>query len=162
MNILGIREHPEHLEAGARMFDMAFGGQNSYDLYYDCIRASIVTDSPLPRWFLLMDGKKIAGGCGIVTNDFVSRMDLWPWVCALYVYGDYRGQRLGARLLDHAAAQAAALGYGRVYLTTMLEGYYEKYGWERIEDGFSLLDGPTKIYTRPTRADKTRQDALPE
>lgn len=151
MNILGIREHPEWLDAGARLFDMAFGGQNSYELYHDCIRASITTSSPLPRWYLMVDKKKIVGGCGLITNDFISRMDLWPWVCALYIGNEYRGRSLGSQLLAHAAADAAKLGYERVYLGTTLDNFYERYGWERIEDGFSLLDGPTKIYTRLTR-----------
>jgi len=151
MNILSIREHPEWLDAGARLFDMAFGGQNSYELYHDCIRASISTDSPLPRWFLMTDGKKAIGGCGLITNDFISRMDLWPWLCALYVSSEYRGQALGTQLLEHATGEAARLGYERIYLTTTLDGFYEKYGWERIEDGFSVLDGPSRIYTRSTR-----------
>ncbi len=151
MNILGIREHPEQLAAGARLFDMAFGGQNSYDMYYDCIRASITTPSPLPRWFLAMDGKKIVGGCGLITNDFISRMDLWPWVCALYVANDYRGQAHGSRLLLHALSEAKQLGFERAYLATSLHGFYEKYGWQRMEDGHSLLDGLSRIYTISTK-----------
>jgi GNAT superfamily N-acetyltransferase len=150
MRILGIREHPELLEEGARFFNMAFGGQNSYGLYFDCIKASLTTKSPLPRWYLMMDDKKIAAGCGIITNDFISRMDLWPWLCALYVRNEYRGRSLSEQLLAHATAEAGRLGFEQLYLTTTLDGFYEKYGWTRIEDGFSVLDGPSRIYIKPT------------
>jgi hypothetical protein len=33
------------------------------------------------------------------------------------------------------------------YFTTNLDGYYEKYGWTRMEDGVDFFSGkPVKIY----------------
>lgn len=70
-------------------------------VYEDCISHSIDTPGPLPRWYLLMTEGEVAGCHGLIANDFNSRQDLWPWLCALYVEESERGQRLGARLLEH-------------------------------------------------------------
>lgn len=64
IKIIGIRENLDLLDQGARFFHGAFGNENNYLLYYDCIKHSITTDSPLPRWFLAIKGEEIVGGCG--------------------------------------------------------------------------------------------------
>lgn len=38
-----------------------------------------------PRWYLALDGAGIAGGCGVIENDFHDRRDLAPNLCALFV-----------------------------------------------------------------------------
>lgn len=82
----------------------------------------------------------------LITNDFISRMDLWPWLAALYVIGKERGQAIGSRLLSYAVNEARNLGFSKVYLSTDHEGYYEKYGWKRIEDGYMLWGEKSRIY----------------
>jgi GNAT superfamily N-acetyltransferase len=70
---------------------------------------AIKTSSPLPQWFLLQNSKEIIGGCGLITNDFISRMDLYPWLCALYVEEKYRHQGIDGKLIEHAAQTATQL-----------------------------------------------------
>ena len=146
MEIVGIRERPEWLDAGVAFFDAAFGGGTSSALYYDCIVHSLDTDSPLPRWFLAVDGDRILGGCGLITNDFISRMDLWPWLCALFVVEEARGRGLGGRLLAHAVAEAGRLGFPAVHLSTDHTSYYERYGWSFLANGVGYDGGISRIY----------------
>ncbi|WP_353051569.1 GNAT family N-acetyltransferase [Peribacillus frigoritolerans] len=63
-------------------------------VYEDCITHSITTDSPFPIWNLMEDSGEIIGCAGLISNDFISRMDLWPWICALYIDNSYRGRSL--------------------------------------------------------------------
>lgn len=126
--ILSIRENPEYLERAVDYFSSKWG--IGREIYNDCITRSIDTPSPLPRWYLLLNGEGIVVGCyGLITNDFNSRQDLWPWLCALYVEEAERGRALGARMLQHGRKEAARLGFRRVYLATDHIGYYERYGW---------------------------------
>ena len=71
-------------------------------MYEDCVRHCLGSPSPLPQWYLLRDGETLAGCAGLIPNDFISRMDLWPWICALYVAREHRGHEYGRRLLDYA------------------------------------------------------------
>jgi len=82
----------------------------------------------------MVDGDEIVGGYGLIDNDFMIDTDLCPWLCALYVEPDRRGQSLGAKLLGHSRIEAGKLGFAKVYLNTDHVGYYEKYGWRYIED----------------------------
>lgn len=63
---------------------------------------------------------------GLITNDFISRMDLWPWICAVYVEEGYRGGFLSRVLVGRACQDAAAAGFEKVYLCSDHQGFYEK------------------------------------
>lgn len=144
MKIISIRENPEYLERGIDYFTAKWGIDRR--IYADCISHSITTDNPLPRWYLLLYDDEIIGSYGLITNDFISRQDLYPWLCALYIEESHRGQQLGAMLLEHGRAEAAKLGFSKLYLCTDHNGYYEKYGWKHIADGYHPWGEKSKIY----------------
>lgn len=98
-------------------------------VYEDALRRCIGAKNPLPQWYWLQDGGSIVGCAGLITNDFISRGELWPWLCALYIDPRYRGHGLAFRLIEHIAQQARQLGFTQLHLCTDLEGLYEKAGF---------------------------------
>lgn len=108
--------------------------------------ACLHAPSPLPQWFALMDGDEIAGGCGLITNDFNARQDLWPYLAALHVEEERRGDALGSLLLMHARHACAALGFPQLYLVTDHVGYYEKYDFEWIGTAADPFGGSSRLY----------------
>jgi GNAT superfamily N-acetyltransferase len=147
MKIVNVKDYAGGLEAAARFFHEAWSGIN-FTFYHDAMTHSSLENRPLPRFYLLLDDVRIIGCYGLVTNDFISRHDLYPWFAALYVVEDRRGEALGGRLLDHSVQEAARVGFSTVYLTTDHDGYYEKYGWTRIEDGYDRDGNPCRIYRK--------------
>lgn len=147
--IVNVHDYSGGLEEAAAYFHQAWSGI-SKTFYLDAIIHSSGPAQPLPRFYLLLKNGKPIGCYGLVTNDFISRHDLHPWFAALYIEESERGQQLGSLLLEHATEQAAEAGFSALYLTTDHDGFYEKYSWKRIEDGYERDGAPAKIYAKPT------------
>ena len=144
ISIISIREYPEYLEQAVDYFSNKWNVDRN--IYQDCIANSLTTESPLPRWYLMISGDKIIGSYGLVVNDFISRQDLWPWLCAVYIEEKERGKSLGSRLLKHGRREVAKLGFPILYLCTNHIGFYEKYGWQYIGQGYSVSGKEIRMY----------------
>ena len=142
--IIAIRENPEYLEQAVDYFSSKW--KISRNIYQDCIANSLTTESLLPRWYLMMRDDRIIGSYGLIVNDFVSRQDLWPWLCAIYIEEDERGKALGSYLLEHGRREAAKLGFSILYLCTGHVGYYEKYGWQYIGQTYGASGEEGRMY----------------
>ena len=144
MKIIGVREFPEYLDRAVDYLTSKW--KIDRKIYEDCLCNSLVTKHQLPRWYLLLKQQEIVGCYGLITNDFISRQDLYPWFCALFINETIRGQRWGERLLAHGRTEAVKLGFSRLYLCTDHVGYYEKYGWQYLADGFHPWGATSRIY----------------
>ena len=142
--IISVREHPQYLDIAVDYLTNKWG--ISRNIYQDCIENSLTTKSPLPRWYLMVRDGLIMGSYGLIVNDFISRQDLWPWLAALYVEENERGKGFGAAMLEHGKSEAQKLGFPMLYLSTGHVGYYEKYGWKYIGNGYDVGGEATRIY----------------
>ncbi len=127
-SILSITDHPELVEPAAEWFHQSWHIPKSAYLesMAECLRAL----SPVPQWYVMLDGQKIIGGIGVIENDFHDRKDLAPNVCAVYVEPEYRRRGLAGRLLQRVCDDMAGRGIDTLYLLTDHTGFYERYGWE--------------------------------
>ncbi len=146
MEVISVRNHPETADSAIKYIQSKWASEHSMPVYQDCIMHSLNTSSPLPQWYLLKDQSGIIGCAGLVTNDFISRMDLYPWICALYIEKTHRGKNLGKQLIDAAVFDAKAGGFPYCYLCTDHQGYYEKFGFEEIGIGYHPWGETSKIY----------------
>ena len=147
--IIPVRDNPGYLDRAVDYLTSKWGIPRI--IYQDCVANSLTTASPLPRWYLLVNRLGvIIGSYGLIMNDLISRQDLWPWLCALYVEESYRGHAFGAKMLEHGRQEAKRLGFRKLYLSTDHVGYYEKYGWSYIGDGYDRSGEPGRIYEADT------------
>ena len=152
MQIVSLREDPARLEQFIVYFQAHWASPDSMAVYDDCMRSCLNAESPLPQWYLLMEGTEIIGCAGLITNDFISRMDLYPWVCALYIEPKWRGAERGAALLARAGRDAARAGFARLYLCTDHIGYYERYGFTYLGRGYHPWGESSRIYEKVLEA----------
>ncbi len=145
MKIISLRENPEYFEKILDYVKAAWPAVPGV-VYEDCMKHCADAPFVLPQWYLLeKDGKGI-GCAGLVTNDFISRMDLCPWICAVYVDEAHRGNAYTGLLLEKASEDALAAGFENIYLATEHVGLYEKFDFIHIGWGYDVSGDKMRIY----------------
>lgn len=129
MDMISVRQVPELAPRAIAYFQRHWATAETLMMYEDAINRSLGAANPLPQWYLLVENDRILGCAGLIINDFISRGELYPRLCALYVEEAQRGRGYGAKLIEHVAAETRRLGFPQLHLCTDLEGYYERNGF---------------------------------
>lgn len=145
MKIISVRSHPEYEEKVIDYISSRWPDVSA-SIYKDCISHSVTSESVLPHWYVLEKSAQFIGCAGLITNDFISRMDLWPWLCALFIDEKHRGHSYGSLLIDQVKEDAKRVGFKNLYLCTDHIGLYEKYGFKYIGDGYHPWGEHSRIY----------------
>lgn len=146
MKIVSLRDQPDQLARITAYVQSKWATEKTKMVYEDCLTHCVTAAGPLPHWYLLVDAGDIVGCAGLVTNDFISRMDLFPWVCALFIEEARRGNAYGGLLLEKAKDDARKGGFPHLYLCTDHVGYYERFGFRRIGTGWHPWGESSSIY----------------
>jgi predicted acetyltransferase len=96
----------------------------------------------------MLDNDEIIGSYAILTNDIISRQDLIPWFACLFVNENYRNQGLAEELIRHGLKESQKKGFNTLYLSTDLNGFYEKKGWNYNSKGYGVSGDEIKIYSK--------------
>lgn len=127
LSFITLRERPELIKNAAAWFHSKWGVPE--EAYLECMNPYINHETEY-GWYLCLDGDHIAGGLGVIENDFHDRKDLTPNICAVYTEESFRCRGIAGRLLDMAVTDLKNRGITQVYLVTDHTGFYERYGWE--------------------------------
>jgi N-acetylglutamate synthase-like GNAT family acetyltransferase len=145
MKIISIRQNPEYKGRAIKYLQDSWS-EVSPVIYENCISYSINAEPSLPQWYLLLKNEEIIGCAGLITNDFISRMDLYPWICALFIDENHRGNNYGSLLIEQAKKDTKAFGFKYLNLCTDHVDYYEKLGFEYIGQGYHPWEEESRIY----------------
>lgn len=124
---LTLRQCPELKNTAARWFCEKWSVPE--EAYLECMDAYLSGETELGWYLCLCDGQ-IAGGMGVIENDFHERKDLTPNVCAVYTEAAHRNRGIAGKLLELTVEDCRSKGISPVYLITDHDSFYERYGWE--------------------------------
>ena len=127
MRILKIREHSELAETAAQWFHSKW--KIPLEAYRESISECIHGGKSIPQWYVSVIDEEIAGGIGVIENDFHSRKDLTPNVCAVYVERTHRCKGIAGTMLNYVCDDMENFGIDTLYLVTDHTSFYERYGW---------------------------------
>lgn len=149
VRVISLREQREYADRAAEYYAGCFGLPKQ--IYEESIAACFEKESILPRWFLMLNETgDIIGGAGLIQNDFVDRVDLFPYLCTLHIKKQWRGIGLGSLLINRCRQEAKSLGFQHIYLCTDHVGYYERYGFEYLCTGTHPDKSTSRIYCSKT------------
>ena len=94
--------------------------------YLESMDEALSGKTPVPQWYVAMEGSRIIGGLGVIENDFHNRKDLTPNVCAVYTEPDKRCQGIAGALLRFVCDDMKAKGIDTLYLVTDHTAFYER------------------------------------
>ena len=150
IEIRSVRQNPDMWEAFSIYIASIWTDADGKRLYDDCIFHAANAPFCLPEWWVAYEGGSPVGCVGLITNDFISRMDLMPWLCALYVEEEKRNRGIAGRLIACVKEYAFKNGFSKLYLATDHTSFYEKYGGEYIGEGVHPWGETSRIYKMET------------
>jgi GNAT superfamily N-acetyltransferase len=134
--ISNLQQRPEFFDAVADRIWRAWWEPEGYPLDYIAgrLRENMVAAS-IPLALVAHDGAAFLGMASVIASDLEERPQFTPWVAAVWVEPPARRRGVGAALVDRAALDCFALGFGRAYLCARPQrtGFYEGLGWTPIE-----------------------------
>ncbi|SQI97825.1 acetyltransferase [Klebsiella oxytoca] len=118
---------PQHASRVTEWLWRAFGGETLPQAFFASIVGHSQTPGALPMTFIAAEGETLLGTVGLWRCDLISRQDLYPWMAALYVAPEARGQGLAGKLQQHVIDYARKQGYGELFLYSACRDFYERF-----------------------------------
>ena len=100
---------PQHASCVTEWLWRAFGADALPRAFFASIVEHSQTPGALPITFVAVEGERLLGTVGLWRCDLISRQDLYPWMAALYVAPEARGQGLAGKLQQHVMPERRAI-----------------------------------------------------
>lgn len=150
MEVIELSQRLDLIEKVVQYFWKCWGNESNFSFYNDCIQNSINPENDLPKFYIVLENQEIIASYTLLINDIISRQDLMPWFACLYVNKSHRNQGIAEQLLNHALEEAKTKGFSTVYLSSDLENFYERKGWEMFGEGFNIFGDSFPIFRKST------------
>jgi predicted N-acetyltransferase YhbS len=143
--ITHLFNHPHLINAAAQMIYDEFwrdvvDGMSVADLVSHLHTATDATRIPLS--LIALRGDELLGTVNLIENDDDTRTHLRPWLAAMVVRADVRGQHIGTQLVNALLTEARAMKIPTLYFGTDGPGFYERLGaikHEQVRDDFCIM-----------------------
>jgi predicted N-acetyltransferase YhbS len=136
VEIKHLSECPEHLGRIARwIHEEWWSDKPGHTVETMAARLGEARDrNAVPLSLVALHAGTPVGTVNLVANDNEGRPDLTPWLAALLVAPEHRGQGVGSDLVRSLVGEATRLRIRQLYLGTEIPQYYARLGAEMYEE----------------------------
>ena len=99
--------------------------------------------------FAALDHGQIVGYCTLMKTDYYPDNRYSPWISSIFVGESHRGRRISRQMIRAAEDYARSRGFTRAYIPSDMTGFYEKYGYEKIDELVNYGGDTDNIFSRP-------------
>jgi GNAT superfamily N-acetyltransferase len=137
MKIKHLAEHPDAIPTLAAWVYDQWGHWMSPNTTPETLRREFsrrTVPGQIPETFVAVEDGEPLGTASLVAHDLAERMDLSPWLAAVYVAPEFRNRGVGSALVQAVMDEALALGVEELYLFTPDKmSFYGCLGWKVLE-----------------------------
>lgn len=99
--------------------------------------ASMLEEDAFADWesafAAIIDGQ-IIGFCTFMKTDYYPDNRYFPWISTIFVEEGYRGKHISQHMIEAVIKYAKDCRFSRVYIPSDMTGFYEKYGFVKIDE----------------------------
>lgn len=136
MKITYLASRPQHVSTVAKWV-MDEWGHASPGTTLESLKEKFRTHlnrNTVPLTLLAMEADRPLGTASLVIHDMKDHQELSPWLSAVYVLPEHRGQGIGSKLVKSVELLSANLEVEKLYLFTPdHESFYTHMGWSVLE-----------------------------
>ena len=99
--------------------------------------ADMMESNSFTEWesvFAAISEDKIIGFCTFLKTDYYPENRYSPWISSIFVEEAYRGCRISGKMIETVIVYAKEQGFSKVFIPSDMIGFYEKYGFEKIDE----------------------------
>ena len=99
------------------------------------------------RVVVAVENETIVGYCTFSERDELSEeYDYSPFIGFVFVDELHRGKRISEKMIQQTLSYAKSIGYRTVYIMSGEHGLYEKYGFEKIGDFYTIYGTTDQLF----------------
>lgn len=99
--------------------------------------ATMLLEEAFTDWesaFAAIVNENIVGFCTFMKTDYYPDNKYFPWISTIFVDEEYRGKRISQCMIEAVIEYAKNCRFSHVYIPSDMTGFYEKYGFEKIDE----------------------------
>ena len=113
--------------------------------------AAMLKEGAFTDWecaFAAIIEERIVGFCTFMKTDYYPDNRYFPWISTVFVDERFRGKRISQRMIEAAITYARSCRFSHVYIPSDISGFYEKYGFEKIDELENYAGGRDHIFMK--------------
>ena len=113
--------------------------------------AQILRENNFLEWeavFAAVSEDEIIGFCTFLETDYYPENRYFPWISSIFVDENFRGKRISFAMIEKAIEHAKLWNFDKVYVPSDMTGFYEKCGFEKIDELMNYGGDTDNIFVR--------------